>query len=518
MNVIIKGSNTLELNITKNCIYDLIWLSKHEIACGGGNKIVNILDANTFAVKSILKGHTESVKSITCLRGNTSIIASGARDGAILIYDLRYNKKSTDESYHSINTINAAHMNAGVATPTPKSRSNNSNTNISPIASVLFQNENLIISTGATDNQIKVWDLRKTYSNRVTNPLPLVSFKNDVSTKGYSNMVISGCRLFANCMNNTIYEYDLASYKCTGGHYNLHKNSSNFVKSCLSVDENFLLTGSSDSNAYIYPINYKNCANVLKLDGAHQNEVTCVAWSPHDSNQLITCSDDNSIRVWNVKYDLSSIQQQENLCKVVQIEDENKRNVLNSNDNIKLFNQKPYYNQQFAMTSVYNDFIFTNYQTKFDMRLRRTFFSDVDESYKIEKRKFLSPTSNLPSNLVIKEKESTTFCVTPKQVSSLVQSRIPFRSNENTPVQPKQQQLSTSTAKKRPLDKIFNEMLNINQQINEDDALTSTPPPSSKRRLLLDSPSNSSNQIGKSAQAAKSMTILDYFSPKSAKK
>ena len=467
----------------------------------------------------MLKGHTESVKTITCLKTNTSIIASGARDGSILIYDLRYNKKkSSDESYHAINTIINSHHNAGVATPTPKSKSNN-NSGVSPVASILFQNENLIISAGATDNLIKVWDLRKTYTTRMASPHPLLSFKNEVSTKGYSNLVISYNRLFANCMNNVIYDFDLISYKCESQQsgFNFHKNSSNFVKACMSIDENFILTGSSDSNAYIYPVNYKNCVNVLKLDAAHQNEVTCVAWSPHDVSQLITCSDDNSVRVWNVKNDLNSIEKQENLFKTTEIE-ENNKSLFNSDDNVRLFNQKFYHNQQLASTSVYNDFIFTNFQVKFEMNERRAYFRNrnIPESFRTEtNNRVLSPTGNLLSNL--KRVVNSSVCLTPKQVS-LVQTRIPFRSNENTPSNQKhkQQQLSNSTTKKRPLDKIFNEMLNLNtpQQQIEDFLSTATPQPSSKRRLVLDSTNNQAIQAANS----KSLTILDYFSPKSAKK
>ena len=495
----------LESNIHKNCIYDLIWLNKTEIACGGGNKVVNIIDANTFEIISTLKGHTESVKSLTCVKTNTSIIASGARDGAILIYDLRYNKKSSDEAYHSINTIQTAHYNAGVAISTPKSKQNSSN--ISPIASILFQNENLIISAGATDNLIKVWDLRKTYTNRITNPQPLLSFKNEVSTKGYSNLTITNCntRLFANCMNNTIYEYDLCSYKCINKNndgFNLHKNSSNFVKSCLSIDNNFLLTGSSDSNVYIYPINYKNCVNVLKLEGAHQNETTCVAWSPHDINQLMTCSDDNSIRVWNVKRNLIV---QENQFKVTQT-DAHKQLILTDDDNIKLFNQKFYYPQKYNSSSVYNDYIFMNYQAKFNRKACRNYLSNVSDQYNIKKNSskvLLSPTSNLPVNLN-KPKIVDRVCLTPKQLGS-VQTRIPFSSSENTPIQQQRSLISNSTSKKRPLDKIFNEMLNLSIQET---------PPSSKRRLILDV--NNTKNI--QTQNSKSMTILDYFSPKSAKK
>lgn len=43
--------------------------------------------------------------------------------------------------------------------------------------------------------------------------------------------------------------------------------------------------------------------------------MTAVDWNPIDSNQLITCSDDNTIRVWNVKRDLDMLKANEcNFC------------------------------------------------------------------------------------------------------------------------------------------------------------------------------------------------------------
>lgn len=190
----------------------------------------------------------------------------------------------------------------------------------SPVASVLFQNEHTIVSAGATDGLIKVnlslffcfwiknyiergnfkkvWDTRKIYMSssvkKNVDPSPLYIFDNQIrqdhtshllnlnskTSKGYSNIIMnhSRSRLYANCMNNYIYEYNYQTYndhhtrmlnksnlikESTSAHKNddgtakkkYHTNQSNYIKSSISQCDKFILTGSSDFNAYIYSTN-----------------------------------------------------------------------------------------------------------------------------------------------------------------------------------------------------------------------------------------------------------------------
>lgn len=55
-----------------------------------------------------------------------------------------------------------------------------------------------------------------------------------------------------------------------------HENRTFYVKACLSPDEEYLASGSSDENAYIWKINTPG-APMYKLTG-HTEEVTCIAW------------------------------------------------------------------------------------------------------------------------------------------------------------------------------------------------------------------------------------------------
>ena len=160
------------------------------IACGGGDQYVSIFDVNTCVRLALLKGHTESVKSIAQLPMNPFVLASGSRDGSVLVFDIRFNKsiESSDEttSYiRAVNSIQRAHFTethtSGLsASPfsgpargshsrhlnvlkTKQTNMNHSHSTCSaslrrssPVASVVFQNEHLLISAGATDGLIKV--------------------------------------------------------------------------------------------------------------------------------------------------------------------------------------------------------------------------------------------------------------------------------------------------------------------------------------------------------------------------
>ena len=168
----------------KSCIYDVEWLNRNELACGGGDQTVSVYDVSTSVRTSILKGHTESVKSLS-QSTNPFVLASGSRDGTILVYDLRCNKNQcvieqidnfTNEPeqmvtyIRSINALqfaaNAPCNSRGAAGVLKSKTSTTLNPPLSPTVSgvkrsspvscVLFQTENLLVSAGATDGLIKV--------------------------------------------------------------------------------------------------------------------------------------------------------------------------------------------------------------------------------------------------------------------------------------------------------------------------------------------------------------------------
>ena len=227
------------------------WLNGHELACGGGDQFISVYDINTCTRLAMLKGHSESVKSITLVPLNPFVIASGSRDGSVLVFDTRCNRHTEDTdpnvSYiravssiqpaHFIDTngsgnltssSSAANRNFSVRSNVLKSKSSNStmlsspsglasvmqSKRPSPVACVSFQNEHLLVSAGATDGLIKVWDIRKIFARKNHENLPVFVFDNQLrklntsplsklATKGFSNLIFNSdrTRLYSNCLN-----------------------------------------------------------------------------------------------------------------------------------------------------------------------------------------------------------------------------------------------------------------------------------------------------------------------------
>jgi len=77
-----------------------------------------------------------------------------------------------------------------------------------------------------------------------------------------------------------------------------HTNSSFYVKASVSPRDEYLLSGSSDGNAYIWAVS-RPTATPRVLRG-HGNEVTGVGWCLSDVGRLVTLSDDNVVWIWRI--------------------------------------------------------------------------------------------------------------------------------------------------------------------------------------------------------------------------
>lgn len=177
------------------------------------------------------------------------------------------------------------------------------NVSSSSITGLVFQDDNTLVSCGAGDGIIKVWDLRRNYTSYKREPLPKFSipYPGTSTFKGYTSLLIDNdqrLRLYVNCMDNNIYCYNLATYsKEPIMRYTGLRNSTFYIKSSLSADSQYLLSGSSDEKAYIWNVNYSQ--PLLALLG-HSVEVTCVAWSHANELRLVTCSDDTRHKIWRI--------------------------------------------------------------------------------------------------------------------------------------------------------------------------------------------------------------------------
>ncbi|XP_050299207.1 protein lethal(2)denticleless isoform X2 [Anthonomus grandis grandis] len=295
------------VNAHNNAIFDLAWkFDQMQIVTASGDHTCKLYDFGDgdFREVRMFCGHTRSVKTVNFRKDDSSVFASGSRDGNIILWDTRTDLNSFIGKADC--TIMNSHAGKDVNTPSKNKKKYNAmmaSSGIKSVTSLVFQNENSLISCGAGDGMIKIWDLRRHYTVNKKEPLPkyTIPYTGKTAKNGFSNLIIdsAGLKLYANCMDNTIYCYNVGTYDTEPVmSYVGHQNSTFYVKSALSKDERYLVSGSTDEHAYIWNLKYSK--PIVKLVG-HAAEVTCVTWCNSElSPVLFTCSDDLTYKVWSV--------------------------------------------------------------------------------------------------------------------------------------------------------------------------------------------------------------------------
>ncbi|XP_004578722.2 denticleless protein homolog isoform X2 [Ochotona princeps] len=292
-----------------NAVFDLAWVpGEFKLVTAAGDQTAKFWDVKAGELLGTCKGHQCSLKSVAFSKFEKAVFCTGGRDGNIMVWDTRCNKK--DGFYRQVNQISGAHNTSDKHTPSKPRKKQNSK-GLAPsvdfqqsVTVVLFQDENTLVSAGAVDGIIKVWDLRKNYTTYRQEPIASKSFLYPGSSTrklGYSSLILdsTASTLFANCTDDNVYMFNMTGLKTSPvAAFNGHQNSTFYVKSSLSPDDQFLLSGSSDEAAYIWKVSAPwNPPTVLL---GHFQEVTSVCWCPADFTKIATCSDDNTLKIWRL--------------------------------------------------------------------------------------------------------------------------------------------------------------------------------------------------------------------------
>ncbi|XP_009070419.1 PREDICTED: denticleless protein homolog [Acanthisitta chloris] len=294
-----------------NAVFDLAWVpGEHRIVTASGDQTAKVWDVRAGELLGICKGHQCSLKSVAFSRFEKAVFCTGGRDGNIMVWDTRCSKK--DGFYRQVNQISGAHNVIDKQTPSKPKKKRQNLRGLAPLVDfqqsvtvVLLQDEHTLISAGAVDGVIKVWDLRKNYAAYRQDPVPCKSFcYPGTSTRklGYSSLILdsTGANLFANCTDDSIYMFNMTSLRTTPvAVFSGHQNSTFYIKSSTSPDDQFLVSGSSDCNAYIWKVSEPSIPPQILV--GHSQEVTSIAWCPSDFTKIATCSDDNTVRIWRLR-------------------------------------------------------------------------------------------------------------------------------------------------------------------------------------------------------------------------
>ncbi|CAH1403851.1 unnamed protein product [Nezara viridula] len=281
-----------------NAIFDIAWTNYDtQLITASGDHSSTLWQVSEGTVQSLLQfhGHQHSVKIITCRPDDRYTFATGARDGALLVWDTRVPDLVTEVKPDV--SINFAHE----AQRFLKHRKVGSQTN--SITGLVYQDDNTLISCSAGNGLIKIWDMRKTYSysKRLPQAKFVIPYSGTSGRNGYSSLSISPCRLrlYGNCIDNKLYCYNIGTYSEKPiSIYSGHRVSSFYIKNCVSPDGRYVASGSNDGKAYIWSVSNPSVP-LVSLSG-HNAEVTGVDWCKEGEPKIVTCSDDATYRIWRV--------------------------------------------------------------------------------------------------------------------------------------------------------------------------------------------------------------------------
>ncbi|KAL0331933.1 UNVERIFIED_CONTAM: Denticleless proteinA [Sesamum calycinum] len=281
-----------------NAIFDLCWIKDDELMLtASGDQSIKVWDTEQKKCIRALMGHTGSIKSISCHPTNQELVVSGSRDGSFAVWDTRCSRNTNQKfCVPPISVIHEAHTSPGRRRPRRGKAESRS------ITSVLYLKDEVSIATaGAVDSVIKLWDSRH-LKTPVTHACPNSESSEEKRFHGISSLSqdLNGVFIAASCMDHRIYLYNVLQLEkgpmrtFSGG-----RTDSFFVKSSISPDAAHILSGSSDGNAYIWQVN-KPLLDPITLK-SHDGEVTAVDWCPSDMGKVATCSDDFTVRLWNIQ-------------------------------------------------------------------------------------------------------------------------------------------------------------------------------------------------------------------------
>ncbi|XP_028997502.1 denticleless protein homolog [Betta splendens] len=295
----------------ENAVFDIAWVpGESQLVTAAGDQMAKLWDVKTGDLLGSFKGHLCSLKSVAFTPQEKAVFCTGARDGNIMVWDTRCSKK--DGFYRQVKQISGAH-NKAETNPLSKAKKRRScMRGMAPsvdtqqsVTVVLFQDQHTLISSGAVDGVIKMWDLRKNYTAHHQDPVPLQLYQYPGSCTrmrlGYSGLVLDSRRanVMCNCTDDNIYMFNVSGVKTTPvAVFSGHQNSSFYIKSSISPDDQFLASGSSDNHTYIWKISDPQHPPMI-LQG-HSEEVTSVAWCPTDFTKIASCSDDHTFRIWRL--------------------------------------------------------------------------------------------------------------------------------------------------------------------------------------------------------------------------
>jgi denticleless len=336
----------------KNAVFDLEWANDDRwMYCASGDTKLSLWDTGYASRIATFHSGRASAKALSVKSDNHNVFSSAGRDGDLYVHDVRVRQGSgimtrgsvgeggTDAqtAHRPVLKLDGAHSTVA-GTPGKGQKAPKFGYARSGVTSLCFLkgDNSTVLASGGQDGRIKLWDLRYTADPVVTQQ-PLGDQSEALSealfqanekrsihhvasmrqpplsqrVRGVTSLSLhpDGSRLLASYIGGQHLVFDVGHPEhgpCQWFGGNLI--DSFYVKSSFSPDGTHIISGSSDSNAYIWSMQDKVGTNPVVLQG-HARELTTVAWNPSDICQIMTAGDDHVAKFWRV--DTSGIQPKE---------------------------------------------------------------------------------------------------------------------------------------------------------------------------------------------------------------
>ncbi|KAI0036069.1 WD40-repeat-containing domain protein [Vararia minispora EC-137] len=317
------AAHRIDLNVHDNGVFDVQWSpSDDRLATASADHTTRITDPIAGRVLCGLHGHTQTAKTVAWHPSHADLVATGARDGSICLWDLRVHDRllKSDgqlECLGPVATIRCAHEEMGMkGGKRPKTFSPRAVTSLvySPL------DPHGLISSGSANGILRHWDLRFPKSRGKTkaardNSIPAYMSPLDPTmldggrARGITSLVAgmgpSGSTLFALGCDSRVHSYTLPSlHPLSESHAHPSMTTNSFyARLAISPCGRWLATGSTSGAAFVFDVSQVSILRRVgpKMDGvrlhAQVGEVTAVSWA---EGMLATCSDDGTVRVWRV--------------------------------------------------------------------------------------------------------------------------------------------------------------------------------------------------------------------------
>ncbi|XP_057972097.1 autophagy-related protein 16 [Malania oleifera] len=212
--------------------------NKSIIAASSSNNLY-VWDVNSGRIRHTLTGHTDKVCAVDVSKVSNRHIVSAAYDRTIKAWDL--------QKGYCINTIIFP-----------------SNCN-----ALSFSADGQTICSGHVDGNLRLWDIQtgKLRSEVAAHSLAITS----ISLSRNGNIILTSGR------DNLHNLFDMRSLEVCGTlRANGNRVASNWSRSCINVDDNYVAAGSADGSVHIWSLKKAGIVSTLR---EHTASVLCCSWS-----------------------------------------------------------------------------------------------------------------------------------------------------------------------------------------------------------------------------------------------